>query len=87
MIEIVKVSSRGQVVIPENIRKDLCIKEGTKLVVIEKGKELIIKLEKDFLKDLDKLDQEKQGWLALAEKNLESLWDNKKDDKEWAKYL
>lgn len=86
MIETVKVSSRGQVVIPESIRKDLNIKEGTKLVIIGKNKELIIKLEKDFLKELED-NKEKQGWLALAEKNMSKLWDNPKDDKEWIKYL
>ncbi len=86
MIETVKVSSRGQVVIPENIRKGLNIKEGTKLVIIGKNKELIIKLEKNFLKELED-NKEKQGWLALAEKGMTKLWDNIKDDKEWTRYL
>ena len=36
-IGIVNVSSRGQIVIPEKIRRDLGIKEGSKLVVIEKN--------------------------------------------------
>ena len=36
MIETIKVSSRGQVVIPESMRDNLNIKEGTRLVVIEK---------------------------------------------------
>ncbi|MBI2499048.1 ribbon-helix-helix protein, CopG family [Candidatus Woesearchaeota archaeon] len=31
--------------------------------------------------------KEKDGWLALAEKSLEKLWNNKKDDKVWSKYL
>jgi len=31
--------------------------------------------------------KEKQGWMALAEKSLEKMWQNKKDDKTWGKYL
>lgn len=31
--------------------------------------------------------KEKQAWLALAEKSLEKIWKNKKDDKVWNKYL
>ncbi len=89
MIETIKVSSRGQVVIPESMRDDLNIKEGTKLVVIEKGKKLILELEKDFLKKLEKmeLEKEKLGWLALAEKSLIKTWDNSKDEKAWGRYL
>lgn len=31
--------------------------------------------------------KEKQGWMALAEKSLQKIWENKKDDKVWNKYL
>ncbi len=31
--------------------------------------------------------KEKQGWMALAEKSLEKIWKNKKDDEIWSKYL
>lgn len=31
--------------------------------------------------------KEKQGWMALAEKSLEKIWKNKKDEKTWSKYL
>lgn len=30
---------------------------------------------------------EKLGWLALAEKSMMKIWDNKKDDKIWSKYV
>jgi len=33
------------------------------------------------------LSKEKQGWMALAEKSLEKIWKNKKDDEVWEKYL
>ena len=89
MIETIKVSSRGQVVIPEAMRKELGINEGTKLIVKEEANRLVIEVEKDFLRRLEELEskKEKQGWLALAEKSLTELWDNSKDEKEWGKYL
>ena len=89
MIETVKVSSKGQIVIPEDIRKSLNIREGTKLVMIENGNKIVIELEKDFINNLDKLnlDKDKLGWLLLAEKGLAKIWDNPKDDETWGKYL
>ena len=34
-----------------------------------------------------KLKKEKLGWLNLSEKSLERLWNNKKDEKTWNKYI
>lgn len=89
MIETVKVSSKGQIVLPERIRNDLKIREGDKLIIIEKQRKLVIELEEDFLEGLKKAEQEKEklGWLALAEKNLADLWENPRDEKAWGRYL
>jgi AbrB family looped-hinge helix DNA binding protein len=89
VINSIKVSSRGQIVIPENMRKSLKINEGTKLVLIERGKKIILEKEKDFMEELNKLQQtkEKIGWLNLAERNMKKLWDNPKDEKIWGQYL
>ncbi len=87
MIETVKVSSRGQFVIPEDVRKDFQITEGTKLVLItEKGK-IILQKEEEFFKRIQTEEKEEMGWLALGEKAMEELWDNPKDEKIWKKYL
>jgi len=87
-IGIVNVSSRGQIVIPEKFRKDLSIKEGSKLVITEKDGALILKKESDVVSRLEDIDKkEESGWLALAEKSLNDIWDNKKDEKAWSKYL
>lgn len=40
-IETTKMSSRGQVVIPLDLRKD--INEGDKLIIIRKGDEIVLK--------------------------------------------
>ena len=31
--------------------------------------------------------KEKDGWLIVAEKSMKKIWNNKKDDEEWEKYL
>jgi AbrB family looped-hinge helix DNA binding protein len=49
-IDVVKVSSKGQIVIPQELRKG--IKEGDKLVVIRSGDQLILKKAEDFDKNL-----------------------------------
>ncbi len=46
--------------------------------------EFIRNLIKERMKDEEK---EKVGWLILAEKSMKKMWDNKKDDEVWSKYL
>jgi metal-responsive CopG/Arc/MetJ family transcriptional regulator len=46
----------------------------------------------EFIRDiimekLNKNRKEKMGWLILAEKSMKKMWDNKKDDETWNKYL
>ncbi len=46
----------------------------------------------EFIRQLiaDKLrlrEREKQGWQALAERSLEKIWKNKRDDEVWSRYL
>jgi len=40
-----------------------------------------------IMEKMEKNRKEKIGWLILAEKSLEKIWDNKKDDETWSKYL
>lgn len=85
VLETIKVSSRGQIVIPENIRRDLDIQEGEKLILVEENGKITLEKEKDFLKRLSE-QKERAGWMAIAEKSLETVWNNKKDDQTWNKY-
>jgi AbrB family looped-hinge helix DNA binding protein len=54
-IEVTKMSSKGQIVIPQEMRVGLS--KGDKFVIIKSGKELIIKpvkhIKGDFLEDLE----------------------------------
>ena len=49
-IAITRMSSKGQIVIPAEMRTDF--KEGERFVVIKSGKQLILKTAKDFDENL-----------------------------------
>ena len=50
-IDITHMSSKGQVVIPQDMRTD--IKEGEKLVIIRNKGQIILKKAKDFDKNIE----------------------------------
>lgn len=55
-VEITSMSSRGQVVIPQDIRERLGLKEGEKFVVLgENGTVLLRRIEVPFFENFDKL--------------------------------
>ena len=68
IIDTTKMSSRGQVVIPLDMRGD--IKEGDKLIVIRKDNEIILK------KSIPES-------ALLSEKSFAKVWLNKKEDEAW----
>jgi len=70
IIDITKMSSKGQVVIPWDLRKDFNLKEGDKLIIIRKDDEIILK--KSIPEDA-----------ILSEKSLSRSWMNKKEDEAW----
>lgn len=87
-MELISVSSRGQIVIPERIRKKYKIKEGSRFVLLEQNEKLILEEETTFLKKITFAEgKEDAGWLALAEKSLQDIWANEKDEETWQKYL
>lgn len=43
MMELAKVTTKGQITIPKSIRDSLNLKEGSKVIFIQKGKDIIIK--------------------------------------------
>jgi len=88
MIDIINVSSRGQIVIPEKIRKRFRLRQGSKLILVEKENCLILKRGEEIAEQT-KIDDQKEfvGWISLAEQSLKEIWDNPKDDKIWQKYL
>lgn len=68
LIDTTKMSSRGQVVIPLDMREGL--KEGDRLIVIRKGNEIILK------KSIPES-------AILSEKSFGKTWFNKEEDEAW----
>jgi len=69
-VSMVKISSRGQIVIPKDIMKELDVKIGDKLLVISKNKNILLKkIEMDiFEKSLE--DVLEPMWRKAEERKL-----------------
>ncbi len=77
-MDIIPVSSRGQIVIPEHIRKKYRIAQGTRLVLQEKGTSLVLKKESE----VEKLLSDDRDLLLTAETSLAD-WNTLEEDKAW----
>lgn len=76
-VHVVKVSSKGQVVIPKEVRERHGLRRDTALVLVEAGDALVLRKERDveaILKD------EFAPLLQASESALKDLWDNPEDD-------
>jgi len=69
--KIIKVTDKGQISIPVEIRKSIGINIGDELIAIREGKTLFLKkIKKDDFSDL----------LKHSEKVANKLWNNKEDE-------
>jgi len=76
-IRTIKVSDKGQVSIPKDIRKNMKIKKGDNLVMMVKDSKIVLeKSEKIALL----LDGEFEDIKAFTERSLKSVWDNPHDE-------
>jgi AbrB family looped-hinge helix DNA binding protein len=65
--EVTSLSSKGQVVIPDRIRKILGLSTGAKLMVITDGSNLLFKpLEEPKIKAFNKLIRESRGFASTT---------------------
>ena len=54
--EVTKLSSKGQVVIPQNIRENLSLEVGNQFIIIGEGDTIVLKaIKKPAFKDFDKM--------------------------------
>lgn len=69
--KIIKVTDKGQISIPIEIRKSIGISVGDELIAVRSGETLCLKkIRKDDFRDL----------LKHSEKVANKLWDNKEDE-------
>ncbi|MGH9877031.1 MAG: AbrB/MazE/SpoVT family DNA-binding domain-containing protein [Nitrososphaerales archaeon] len=79
----IKVSKKGQIAIPSDIRKDMGISEGDELLLVKKGKRIMLEKASELSEELE---DEFDDLLALSEASLRKIWDNREDDI-WKQYL
>lgn len=79
----IRVSQKGQIVIPAEIQRKMGIKKGDKLLLIRKGKKIVLEKPDAITK---KLEDEFRDVQAASERSLKKLWLNKKDDV-WDQYI
>ena len=72
-VKIIKVTDKGQISLPVQIRNSLDIEQGDELIITKSDNAIVLKkIQKEDFSDL----------LKHSEKVAEELWDNK-DDEVW----
>ena len=70
-VKTVKVSDKGQIAIPKEMRTILHIEKGDEVLLIAEGNIIIIeKVKKENFRDL----------LKLSESTAQKIWDNEEDE-------
>ena len=83
-LKTIKLSEKGQISIPKEIRKGMHLKKGDKLVLMANGEQLIMQKADAVLKKLGIAEESLNNMLASQE-TLKKDWDNKYDER-WNKY-
>jgi len=79
----IKVSKKGQIAIPSDIRKEMKISEGDELLLVKKGKRIMLEKASELSEELK---DEFDDLLALTESSLRKIWENREDEI-WKRYL
>jgi len=83
IIKTIKVSDKGQIAIPIEIRKKTGIIKGDEIILIQKDGKILIQKSKMIYKETkDKF----KDILKFSEQSLKRIWDNEEDNI-WAAYL
>ena len=82
-MKTVRISEKGQIAIPMDIRNSLGLKRGDELVLIQTDNKILIEKPKKMIK---RVKEDFKGMIALTESSLKKLWLNREDEI-WDKYL
>ncbi len=83
IMKTVTVSGKGQISIPQEIRKQLAVEKGSKLVIILKDKKLLIRKASDISQSIE---DGFEDVVRCSERSLDEIWDNEEDEA-WNRYL
>lgn len=86
-MEIAKITSRGQITIPIDVRKKLGLKEGDKVIFMEKGGEIIFanaakiaftNMQKAFEGEAERLGlKDEQDVVNMVDEVRQEMWDKR----------
>ena len=76
LVRTVKVSEKGQIAIPADIRRLMKVTKGTTLVLITDGQRLFVERESDAAKHVA---EDFSAFLKATEESLKEVWDNDED--------
>ena len=82
-MKTIKVSDKGQIVIPSSIRETIGIEKGDELILFEINGKILIEKTKRIS---DKIKEDFKDILKFSEQSLKKIWDNKEDEI-WNTYL
>lgn len=82
-IKTIKVSDKGQIAIPADIRAVAGIEKGDELFLIQKDSKILLTKVETLEKDIE---DEFKDILLFSEKSLKKLW-SFKGDEVWNRYL
>lgn len=76
IVRTVKISAKGQIVLPQEIRELHGVKTGDELVIVSDGERILIEPE---ARVAEALTEEFEYLRSAAERSLAQLWDNEAD--------
>jgi len=76
LVKTVKVSDKGQIAIPVDVREETGIETGDELVLVQEGKKILLELSQNVSKSVK---EDFSDLLKLSEKTLSNLWNNDAD--------
>ena len=83
IIKTVKVSDKGQISIPKNIRNKINIKKGDELILMQTDGKLLLEKTENLSR---KMEDDFKDIMKINEDSLKDLWDNDEDNI-WNDYL
>ena len=78
-VRTVRVSEKGQVVLPADVRRAMGIEKGTELVLVFDGERLLLQKEARVAAALQ---EDFSDLLAMTQESLRDVWENE-DDAAW----
>ena len=83
IIKTVKVSEKGQIAIPREIREKTGIKRGDELIVVQEGNRIMIER---TTQTSERIKDDFSDLIRFSESSLRDVWDNESDEI-WNKYI